>query len=168
LRACTVDVVEEEGRQRFAVLEQRTGLDTRLAVRVDIRVIDEVAGHQIDRAFDALEFAAHRSGNRAQQGRFAEADAAFEQYVAAREQRDIDQADRVVLPDHRLRGFPLEAKRVTAPILQLLVGTHCLRPRDPRRERAMLADRTATRTAGRIFCASQCGDGEASNDWGKD
>src|ERR1700754_148412 len=113
------------------MLEQRPRLDARLAVRIDIRVIDEVARHQIDRAFDPFEFAADRACYGSQQRGFADADAALEQHVASREQRDINQAHGVVVSDYGFSRFLFEAKRIAAPILQLLVRAHRLRPRNP-------------------------------------
>ena len=100
--------------------QQRAGLDARLAVRIDVRVIDEIAGHQVHRAFDALEVPADGARERAQDRGLADADVAFEQHVAAREQRDVDQPDRVALADDGLADLLLDAQRAAAPVFELL------------------------------------------------
>ena len=58
LRPRAIDLVEEEDRELLAVADQRPGLDRRAAVGVDVRVVDEVGRHQVDRALDARERAA--------------------------------------------------------------------------------------------------------------
>jgi hypothetical protein len=124
LRPGTVDFIEEEGGQALAVAQQRTRLDARLAVAVYIGVIDEIVRHQVDRAFDTLEVAAHGAGKGAQHRRLADTDVAFEQHMAAREQRHVDQAKRVVLTDDRPPHFFFDAQRKAAPIMQSFLGEH--------------------------------------------
>jgi hypothetical protein len=87
---------------------QGTRLDPRLAFSVDVRVIDEVARHQIDGAFDALEISADRARERAQNGRLADADIAFEQHVPASEQCHVDESDGVALADDGPADFLLD------------------------------------------------------------
>jgi hypothetical protein len=124
LRAGAVDLVEEECRQLLAVPEQGAGLNARPAFGVHVGVIDEIAGHQIDSALDALEISTDRSGERAQNGRLADADIAFEQHVPAGEQRHVDQSDRLALAYDSLAYLVLDTQRPIAPILQLFVECH--------------------------------------------
>ena len=104
--------------------QQRPGVDARPAFRVDVGVIDQVAGHQVDGALDALEVAAGRAREGAQHRGLADADVAFEQHVAAGEQRHVDEPDRLALADHRLGDFVLDAQRERAPFCQLFIDTH--------------------------------------------
>jgi hypothetical protein len=99
------------------VAQERTGLDPRLAVRVDVRVVHEVAGHQVDRAFDALEVAADGARERPQDRGLADADVALEQHVAAGEQSYVDEADRVLLTDDDLADFIFQAQCAFTPLL---------------------------------------------------
>ena len=48
----------------------------------------------------------------------------YEQYMAAREQRDVDQAKRIVLTDDRPPYFFFDAQRKAAPIMQSFLGEH--------------------------------------------
>ena len=102
LRARAVDLVEEEHRERLAVRQQRTRIDARASVAVDVSVIDEILRHQVDRAFDALVVAAEAARDCAQQRRLADADVAFEQHVAAREDRDRDEAHGAREAEHAI------------------------------------------------------------------
>ena len=122
LRARPVDLVEEEGGERVSVAQQGAGLDARLARVVHVRVIDQVARHEVHRAFDAFELAAHRARERAQHRRLADADVAFEQHVAAREQRHVDHAQRVLLADHGACDVLLDAQGPPPPVLQQFVS----------------------------------------------
>ena len=121
LRPRAIDLVEEEYRQRRAVRQQRTRIDARLAVAVDEGVIDEILRHQVDRAFDALVGAAEAARRRAQQRRLADADVAFEQHVAAREDRDDQQADRARQAEHATVQRALEFERPRAPLVKFAV-----------------------------------------------
>ena len=82
--ARAIDLVEEERDELLPVSQQRTGLDARLAVRIDVGVINEVGRHQVDRAFDALEAAADGTREGAQDRGLADADVAFEQHARGR------------------------------------------------------------------------------------
>jgi hypothetical protein len=77
LRARPVDLVEEEDGERFAVPQQGPGLDAGLPSALDVGVVDEVVGHQVDRALDALEVAADGAREGPQHGGLADADVAF-------------------------------------------------------------------------------------------
>ncbi|HJP98727.1 MAG TPA: hypothetical protein VJ862_09215, partial [Rhodanobacteraceae bacterium] len=98
--------------------QQRAWFDARPALRIDVGMIDEVARHQIDRAFDPFEFAAYRARERAQQGRLADADVAFEQHVPAREDRDREETNGARKAEHALVQRALETERAVAPFAQ--------------------------------------------------
>ena len=104
----TIDFIEEEDREIFAVPQDRSRIDFRPPVLAQIRIVDEIARHQIDGTFDPLVGAADRPRHSAQQGRLADANIAFKQDMAARENRDRQKADDAVLPNDRFRDFFLE------------------------------------------------------------
>ena len=114
----TVDLVEEEGAEPLAVPQQRAGLDARPAIGVDVGVIDQVAGHHVHGALDALELAADRAREGAQQRGLADAYVAFQQHVSPREQGHVDHADRLLLADDRLADLVFDSQRQTAPVLR--------------------------------------------------
>src|SRR6218665_176115 len=120
----TVDFVEKKGAQLFAMAQQRARVDARPAVLIDIAVIDQIARHQVDAPFHALELTADGAGKGAQHRGLADADIAFEQHMAAREQRHIDQADDLRLADYRLGHLALHTPGATLPVLELLVCCH--------------------------------------------
>src|SRR6218665_267581 len=76
------------------------------------------ARHEFDGPFHALEFAADGAGKGAQHRGLADADIAFEQHMAAREQRHIDQADDLRLADHRLGHLALHTPGAALPVLE--------------------------------------------------
>jgi hypothetical protein len=78
LRARPVDLVEEKRNEAFAVAKQRSRFDAWLTVRIDICVIDQIARHQVDCAFYALEVAADGAGKCSEYGGLSDADVAFE------------------------------------------------------------------------------------------
>ena len=100
------------------MFQHRAGIDARFTVFVDVGVVNQIIRHQIDRAFDALEGAADGPGKGTQHGRFADANITFEQHVAAREYRDVDVVNHVILADHRFFDFRFQRERTGAPILQ--------------------------------------------------
>src|SRR6201986_2809895 len=100
--------------------KQRAWLDTRFTSRVDVRVIDEVAGHQVDRAFNTLEDATDGAGERAENGGLFDAYVTFEEDVAPGKQRHVDEPDCGLLADDGLRYFFSHARRAGPPILQFI------------------------------------------------
>ena len=74
----------------------------RLGLRVVDRVAGDVAGHQVGRELDAREAAVERLRQRAHQQRLAQAGHAFDQHVAAGEQRDQDLVEHLGLADEGL------------------------------------------------------------------
>ena len=118
LRAGAIDLVEEEHRELRAVLEERTGIDARLSLLADVRVVDEIVGHEVDGALDPLVGAADATRHRPQQGRLADADIPLQQHVTTREDGDRDLADQRVQADHRLPHLLLELQRPVAPVLE--------------------------------------------------
>ncbi len=66
---------------------------------------DEVGGHQIGRELDALETQVERRGQRAGEERLGEAGYAFEDDMAARQQRDEGVFDHRLLADDDLLDF---------------------------------------------------------------
>src|SRR5690606_1729363 len=73
-----VHLVEKEGRKRFAVLQQWSRGNFRLAELVHVGVVDQVCGHQVDRTLDPRVAAADDAGDASEQGRFADADVALQ------------------------------------------------------------------------------------------
>ena len=116
LRARPVDLVEEEHGEVAAVTQHRPGVDARAAVLAEIGVIDEVRGHQVDRAFDPLERAAKGARRRAQQRRLADADIAFQENVAAGENGNGEQPDDTRLPDDGAVECLFESERPAPPM----------------------------------------------------
>src|SRR5450756_2739546 len=55
LRPRAIYLVEEERHEPFAVAKEWSGFDTRLSFRIDVGVVDEVSGHEIDGALDSFE-----------------------------------------------------------------------------------------------------------------
>jgi len=85
-------------------------------------VVDEIAGHQVDGAFDSLEPASDGAREGAQDGRLADTHVAFQEYMPTREHGDVDQADHVRLANHGLADFRLDPQRPFPPVLQSLVA----------------------------------------------
>ncbi len=104
--------------------EQGTRLDPRLAVRIHVRVVHEVARHQVDGALNAFEVSTDRTRERAQDGRLANTDIALEQHMSAREHGHVEQPNGRRLSDDRRPDLRLDPERPLAPILQLLLGRH--------------------------------------------
>ncbi len=124
LRPGAVDFVEEKRAEVFPVLQQRPRQDAGLGVLVQVGVIHQVMGHQIDRAFDAGIAPAHAPGRGPQQGGLAHAHAPFQQDVAAGKNRGGQQADGPLLAED---GFPqpgLEAQGQFAVVAQCAVVVH--------------------------------------------
>ena len=115
LRPGPVDLVEEEDGKVGAMLEQRTGFDAWLAVPGDVGVVEEIARHQVDGAFDALECTADSAGEGLEEGRLAHAHVPFEQDMAACKGREQQQAYGPLLPDHDLIGTGIELQCPIAP-----------------------------------------------------
>ena len=63
--------------------EQRSRLYARLAVPGEVGIVDEVARHQVDGPFDALECTADSARKGLQEGRLANPHVTLEQSVAA-------------------------------------------------------------------------------------
>ena len=152
LRAGAVDLVEEEYRKLFAVLDQRPALDRRAPFSADVRVVDQVARHQVDRAFDAREVAAEHAREGTQQGRLADAHVALQQHVPACENSRVDAPDHTRLADHAAADLRFERERALAPVSQTRIisihaGTPC-RERlkaNPTRDRRIDSPRTPAR-----------------------
>src|SRR3569833_57887 len=121
LRPRAVDLVEEESNETLAMAKQRARLDARRAFCIDIRVIYEVSGHEVDRAFNTLEVATDGAGECAEDCGLSDAYVAFEENVTPGKQRHIDEPDCVLLADDRLGYFLFHAKRAGPPILQFIV-----------------------------------------------
>ena len=85
------------------------------------RVVDQrpghVAGHQIGRELHPLEFQFQRCGHRAHQQRLGDAGHAFEQYVAAAQQRDHQPGDDGVLTDDGLGDLGPQRHQFGARVL---------------------------------------------------
>ena len=80
---------------------------------------DEVGGHEVGRELDALELAADRAGERLDRHRLGETGHALHQHVPAREQRDDQPFEQVVLPDDDLLDL-------VEHLLHGLVGAGCV------------------------------------------
>ena len=74
---------------------------------------DDVGGHQVGRELDAAERAVERLGQRAHQRGLAQAGHAFEQRVAAGEQRDQHLAHQRPLADDHFADFVLDRLAAT-------------------------------------------------------
>jgi hypothetical protein len=118
LRPGAVDLIEEEDRKVFAVLDQRPGIDGRPALGADVGVVDQVVGHQVDRALDARVGPAKHAREGAQQRRLADAHITLQQHVAAREHGRVEEADHARLADHGRSHLALERQRTFAPVVQ--------------------------------------------------
>ena len=80
-------------------------------------MVDEVAGHQVDGAFDPLERPADPPRQRLQERRLADPHVAFEQDVSACEGGDQQQVDGPFLAGHDPVGARFEPQRPVAPCL---------------------------------------------------
>jgi hypothetical protein len=121
LRARAVDLVEEERSEALSVTKQRPRFYARLTLSIDVRVIDQIARHEIYRAFDALEIATDRTRKRPQNSRLPNAHIAFEKDMSACKYRHVDQPDCGLLADDGFGDLFLHAKRADPPIFQLLI-----------------------------------------------
>jgi hypothetical protein len=108
--------------------QQRPGLDARLALGIDVGVVDKISGHEIDRALDPLEFTTDRSRERTQDGGLAHTNVALQEHVSAGKQRDIDEPHGSLLTDYRLPYFFFQKQRPGAPIMELLGRDHLRSP----------------------------------------
>src|SRR5690606_17824335 len=100
-------------------------LDARFALSVHVGVVNEIAGHQIDRSLDPFEISADDAGEGAQQGCLPYAYVAFEKNVTTGEQRDVDETQGSALADDGLADFSLGEQRALSPVLKLLFRDHC-------------------------------------------
>jgi hypothetical protein len=73
--------------------------------RVQHRVAGDVGRHQVGRELHARVAQRHGLGQRPRQQRLAQAGHAFDQHVAAGDQRDQGLVHRFLLPDHGLADF---------------------------------------------------------------
>jgi len=96
LRSSAVDLVEEEYRQVFAAFEQWPGQHAWAAVVAELRVVNEIRGHQVDGALDALICPADGTGDGLEQRRLPDADIALQQDMASGEDGDRDHAHRIL------------------------------------------------------------------------
>ena len=101
------------------MLEQRPGLHARLAVPSEVGIVDEVAGHQVDGALDALERTPDPARQGLKEGRLANPDVSLKQDVPARERGGEQQANRPLLADHDSVGTCFEPERPLAPRFNL-------------------------------------------------
>ena len=98
-----VDLVGEQELREAPGRNRKSNWPSVGASSIDVRA-DDVGGHQVGRELDAVEAAAEHVGQRADQQRLAQAGHAFEQDVAAGEQRGEQPLDdRVLADDHPLQ-----------------------------------------------------------------
>ena len=115
LRPGAVDLVEEEHGEVGPVPEQRPGLHPRLTVPSEPGIVEKVARHEIDGAFDPLERAADSAGEDLEEGRLSHPHVPLQQDMSAREGGDQQQTDGPFLTDHDLVGTRFEPQRSLAP-----------------------------------------------------
>jgi hypothetical protein len=96
------------------------------ALQVVHRVAGDIAGHQVRGELDARELAAEAFRQGANQQRLAKSGDAFEQHVAAGDQRGQHVVDHAVLADQGLLQFAAHRLRQLAGTLALLGGVVAL------------------------------------------
>ena len=82
----------------------------------------DVAGHQVGSELNACEFAAKATRQRPHQQGLAQSGNAFEQHVAASDQRRQDVINHRILPDDRFAQFAAHRLRQLTGALALLGG----------------------------------------------
>ena len=127
LRRGAVDLVGEHD-----VGEDRPGLELeeRAAVRVLLDDVgaDDVGGHQVRRELDARELQVQHVGERVHEARLADAGNAFEQHVAAGEERRDRAVDDVFVTDDAAPDFLGDAGEPLAKLIDGFGdrrGCHC-------------------------------------------
>ena len=123
LRPGAVDLVEEEDRQVFAVLHQRARVHRGAAIGADVRVVHQIAGHQVDGAFDARIGAAEHLRESTQQRRLAHAHVALQQHMASREQGRVDEPDGPLLANDGAGHLGLQRQGARAGVGQQRVDS---------------------------------------------
>ena len=97
LRPGTIDFVEEKSRQLPPFAEQGSRRHCRFARIIEIGVINEIGGHEIDGAFDTLRLSPQCTGYRSKQGGLAYANTPLQQGMSPREHRNAEQMDCMIL-----------------------------------------------------------------------
>ena len=115
-----VDLVEEEDGEVGPVLEQRPGFHARLTLPGEVGIVEKVARHEIDGAFDALERTADATREGLEEGRLADPHVSLEQDMSAREGGDQQETDGLLLTDHDPVGTLFEPQRPLAPGFSLV------------------------------------------------
>ena len=132
LRPRPVDFVEEEDRQILAVAQHRAGIEARPAILADRGVIDEIGRHEVDGSLDALVGPTERTRQAAQQRRLADADIAFEQHMAAGENRDRQETYDPRLADDGAPDLGFESVHLAAPVGEIVGLASLFRVGHPR------------------------------------
>ncbi len=121
LRGRAVDLVRE---QEVAEHRAELGVEAARVGAVDARA-DEIGRHEVRRELESLEGPAEHVGDGLDRERLGQAGDAFEQHVAAGEQRDEQPLEHPLLPhDHALdleqrgleRGVCLSRRTLVAPL----------------------------------------------------
>ena len=114
-----IDLVEEERDELLPVSQQRTGLDARLAVRIDVGVINEVGRHQstVPSTRSKLPPTAREKARRIVVLPMPTSPSSSSTFAGG-EQRHADEPQRALLADDRLDDFLFYAQGAAAPVLQ--------------------------------------------------
>ena len=153
LRRRAVDLVGEQQVGEHRALAERNVPPT----RVEDHLADHVGRHQVGRELHALELEVERGGHRLDEQRLGHAGHAFEQHVAAHEQRgdearqrallaDDDLADLVAQGEDRRRGRRLVSRRPWRTSWRMVSSSWQRRRAHARRGRARRRAPHATRS----------------------
>ncbi len=116
--------------RKHEMREDRAALKLKLApsgarFHHDVRA-ENVGRHEVRRELNAAERQIEHFAQRADQKRLAQAGHAFEQHMAAREQRNQRPLDNGILADDHLAYFRAQAGIDGAEILYLILSAHFL------------------------------------------